>query len=471
MNFRNILTSFTFRFMAVYVLALSFAVFLLMAIIYGLFASNYFDNLQRSIDDELRTLALIYEGQGVGGVDRYVEDRWHAATPRRFHYLLADAEFDKLAGTLDAWPDYREFGDGWIAFGLSLTELGGAAPESELELLARRDTLGDGSHALVALRFGDVLELARLVLRTLVRTMLATVALGIVGGFFAAAASLRRIEKLNEGINDIVRGDLSQRIPVGGAMGNMRELIENFNNMLDQTESLMRGVRTLSDNIAHDLRTPLTRMRNRLSQLQGDPEGVGGEAVQELIDECDSILSTFNVLLRIGQLEAGNRPSNFVPLDLAALVRDVVELYEPLAAEKRIDLRCSRGGADCEGDRDLLFQMLANLLDNAVKYTPAGGAIRVSLTLTPEGKLLLAVADSGPGIPEADRENVFRRFFRLESSRGVHPGDGLGLSLVRAAVNLHRGEIDLSSNDPGLRVEIRLPACRSGFRSEGSRVP
>ena len=456
MNFKNILTSVTFRFMLIYVVCLSLAVFLVMAVIYGIFTYNYFQELQDTVVDELDTLAIVYEGQGIEGVEQYVSDQRELADGGRFHYLLTDANQVRIAGSLQGWPDFREVGDGWISFGLDISDFGNE--DQQLELLARPQQLPDGSLVLAALRYTEVLESARLVFRTLLRTMIATVLLGIVGGFFAAAGTLRRIEAINEGISDIVQGDLSQRVPLGDAVGNVKLLIENFNNMLDKSESLMKGVRTVSDNIAHDLRTPLTRIRNRLSQLEQEVAAQDSARVQEIIEECDGILATFNALLRIAQLEAGNRLSNFVPLDLAALVQDVIELYEPLAQEKSISLHSwSDPGISYDGDRDLLFQMVANLLDNAVKYTPDGGEIGISLKRMERGGLLLAIRDNGSGIPEADRENVFQRFFRLESSRSEHPGNGLGLSLVRAVVLMHRGSINLLDNYPGLRVEVSLP--------------
>ncbi len=454
MQFKTILTSFTFRFMLLYVLALSGVVFLVMALVYGIFTYNYFHDLRVEIVEELETLSLIYAGQGVAGVEQYVDDHRLATSSRRFHYLLTDAQFNKLAGTLDAWPHYREFGDGWVSFGLSVTEFADREPAPAL--MARPQELSDGSHILAALRYSDVLASMQLVTKTLLRTMLATVILGIVGGFFAAAGSVRRIEKLNEGISDIVSGDLSNRIPLGNSIGNMRQLIENFNDMLDQTQSLMKGVRTVADNVAHDLRTPLTRIRNHLSLLQQEVSARDEERVRQIIDECDGILSTFNSLLRIAQLEAGNRISNFSTLDLGALTADVVDLYEPLAAEKNTAMHVWCDELSYDGDRDLIFQMLANLLDNAVKYTPPGGSINVTLTAPPGGKPSLQISDSGPGIPVADRENVFQRFFRLESSRSLPPGNGLGLSLVQAVVKLHRGEISLQNNHPGLRVVIGL---------------
>ncbi|MEM0955864.1 MAG: HAMP domain-containing sensor histidine kinase, partial [Pseudomonadota bacterium] len=401
----------------------------------------------------LSTIELVYAGQGLAGVEQYVEDRAEG-DGRRFQYLLTDADYRKLAGTLKSWPQFREIGDGWISFGLNLTGFDGQVDQ---ELMGRPLTLDDGSHLLAALRYGDVLESASQVFETLVRTMVATILLGIVGGFFAAASVLRRIEVINEGIDRIVHGDFSQRIPLGDSVGNVRLLIENFNGMLDQTESLMQGVRTVSDNIAHDLRTPLTRIRNSLSQLSQYKGESSDAEINAIIDECDGLLKTFNALLRIAQLEAGNRIQVFTRIDMPALVADVVELYEPLAQEKALSLsmRCA-DHVHCDGDRDLVFQMLANLIDNAVKYTPEGGRIHVELTADAHGFTELTVSDSGPGVPETDRENVFQRFFRLESSRSEHPGNGLGLSLVKAVVKLHRGVIRLLDNQPGLRVEVRL---------------
>jgi signal transduction histidine kinase len=448
----QVLTSIAFRYMLTYVVVLSIAVFISMAVLYAVFAYNYFEELQESIVEELQTLSIVYEGQGVAGIEEYIQDQQgHQSS---FFYLLADADFNKVTGTLVAWPQYREFGDGWMSFGRQAAGLVGGVPT--LELVARSESLSNGYHVLAALRYNDILESNQLVISTLLRTMIATLILGIVGGYFSARFTLQRIEDINSGISNIVKGDLGQRIPLGDSEGNVRQLIVNFNSMLDQTQSLMQGVRTVSDNIAHDLRTPLTRMRNHLSLLQNEVASDDMPRVQILVEECDEILATFNALLRIAQLEAGNRITSFAHFDMGALVTDVVDLYEPLAQDKELQLEQAVVAVEIDGDRDLLFQMMVNLIDNAVKYTPAGGSIWVSVKPLRSGGVLLSVADSGPGIPPADRENVFRRFFRLESSRGEHPGSGLGLSLVRAVVNMHHGRIELLDNLPGLRVEVSL---------------
>jgi signal transduction histidine kinase len=257
-------------------------------------------------------------------------------------------------------------------------------------------------------------------------------------------------------------GDLSQRIPIRGNGDELDQLAGNLNSMIDEIERLMDGIRHVSDNIAHDLRTPLTRLRNRLEQLQVDLEDSSPyrEQVEQGIAEADQLLATFAALLRIARIEAGGHNSKFETVDLAALVSDAAELYEALAEEKRLHLTTQIDASiSLDGDRDLLFQALINLLDNAIKYTPAGGA--VSLELKRCGTTAdIVVSDTGSGIAEAERGKVGQRFYRLESSRST-PGSGLGLSLVKAVARLHRAELLLADNAPGLKATLRLPIGRT----------
>ena len=231
----------------------------------------------------------------------------------------------------------------------------------------------------------------------------------------------------------------------------------NLNEMLDQIETLMAGVRDVSNAIAHDLRTPLTRLRNHLEQLQTDTENdeMRGK-IEETLGEADGLLATFASLLRIAQIEAGNRRRDFSEIGINALVDDVVELYEPLATEKKVDLTADIAtSVRTSGDRDLLFQAISNLVDNAIKYTPENGTATIQLSAAPATSRIV-VSDSGTGIPEAERERVFDRFYRLEAHRGSL-GSGLGLSLVAAVVSLHEGSITLEDNHPGVRVKLDLP--------------
>jgi signal transduction histidine kinase len=251
-------------------------------------------------------------------------------------------------------------------------------------------------------------------------------------------------------------GDLSRRVASRGTDDDFDQLAENLNGMLDTIEQLMEDVRRVSDNVAHDLRTPLTRLRNRLESLKR-AAGTDQDDLEAAIADADGLLATFNALLRIANIESGRRKAAFERLDLDDVIHDVAELYEPLAEEKeqRLEIQAP-APVHVQGDRDLLFQAFANLLDNAIKYTPRGGDIRVSLEEGQGGPRVL-FTDSGPGIPENARDQVFKRFFRLEQSRHT-PGNGLGLSLVDAVARLHRASVDLGNGDPGLTIALSFPA-------------
>jgi signal transduction histidine kinase len=254
-------------------------------------------------------------------------------------------------------------------------------------------------------------------------------------------------------------GDLSQRIPTRGTRDEFDQLAGNLNAMLDEIERLMDGIRHVSDNIAHDLRTPLTRLRHRLEQLHADLDenSTLTEQVERSIADADQLLSTFAALLRIARIEAGGHKSDFKSVDLTALVRDAAELYEAVAEEKQLVFTTQIDELiNIDGDRDLLFQAVINLLDNAVKYTPK--SCKVLLTLKQTGNSIsIIVTDTGPGIPANERDKVRQRFYRLEHSRST-PGSGLGLSLVNAVAHLHHAEFLLEDNNPGLKATFRCAA-------------
>ena len=455
---REVLSSLTFRYIVKYVTALSASVFLLLGAFYLYFSYTSFEQLGETILEELETLKRFYREEALEGLDLYIEEQRALPSVHRFYYLVTDNTGVKVAGDLPATPRYREFDDGWLGFEMALLQWGKAI---DVDFLARPMDLGDGYRAIVARDYADIVGRAELVFRTLFRFMIATVLLGVIGGFFSAASTLNRVERLNREISRIIRGDPGQRLQVESEKGYVRDLALVMNQMLEQMESLMQGVRRVSDNIAHDLRTPLTRMRNQLSQLR---DGLGpGESssLDRIIDDCDELLISFNALLRISTLESGNRLAGGSEVELRALLQDVVELYEPLAHQRDIELDLDAPQAQvCRGEADLLFQMFANVLDNAIKYTPEHGIIRVqlrpALAARDEGHSVV-IADSGPGIPAAERKNVFRRFYRVESSRGEHPGHGLGLSLVQAIAQYHYGSVELGNNNPGLQVRFKLP--------------
>jgi len=461
---RKVLSSITFRTIARYVVVLSATVFLLLAALYGYFTYTYFSDMSDSIVDELDTLELIYRGQSLPGVEQYIDDQRSDHAVDRYYYLVMDAQGAKVAGDLPSTSRYSEFSGGWLGFQMDLLELGASV---DADFLARPVVFDDGYKAIVARNYADAVEKTGLVFRTLIRAMIATLLLGLIGGYFSASATLDRVERLKSELSTVIRGGPGQRLYVGKELGSVRELAVLMNDILNQMESLMQGVRRVSDNIAHDLRTPLTRMRNHLSVLRSGLDHSSGEEVENIIEECDDLLASFNALLRISALEAGSALSGGSKIELSTLLCDVVELYEPVAEEKGVKLLFETSQLQyCTGEVDLLFQMFANLVDNAVKYTPVNGVVEVRLQLRPPqgtaaGVNSIIIADSGPGIGLADRKNVFRRFFRVESSRGEQPGHGLGLSLVQAIVLYHRGSIELGNNNPGLQVRVKLPLATS----------
>jgi signal transduction histidine kinase len=291
--------------------------------------------------------------------------------------------------------------------------------------------------------------------------MIVTICLGVIGGAVVSQLFQRRIETINSSIDTIMTGDLSERIRVQRSGSEIEQLVNNLNTMLDRIEFLMAGLKQVSDNIAHDLRTPLTHLRNHLTELELPGTVDADDKIQALIEEADGILATFNALLRIARIESDSGGGEFCRVNVNFLLQDVVEFYEPLCSDGGQQLELSISGElELWADRDLIFQMLANLVDNAIKYTPDGGVIQVSAGHD-AGAVRIAVADNGPGIPEAERDKAFQRFYRLEASRGLLPGNGLGLSLVAAVVNLHQGSIQLEDNNPGLRVVVQMPRVKS----------
>jgi signal transduction histidine kinase len=271
-----------------------------------------------------------------------------------------------------------------------------------------------------------------------------------------ALSAQRRLAELNRTARQIIAGDLSRRAAVKGSKDEHDELAMNINAMLDQIENLLAGMRHVGDSVAHDLRGPLTRLRNRLETVAGAAEP-RREDLSECVQQLDQVLETFNALLRIARVESGAYRSAFTAINFSAIVHDVCELYQAAADEQRVTLRLEHDATvEVFGDRELLAQALTNLLDNAVKYTPAGGTVTVRLVRSGD-TARLSVADSGPGISEADRTRVLQRFTRLDQARS-QPGNGLGLALVNAVTLQHHGRLTLGDNAPGLIVTLEVPA-------------
>lgn len=445
----------SFRLAAIYAGLFGISVLILLAFIYWATAGLLARQTDETIESEIRGLAEQYRQRGTAGLAAVIRDRVGRDPDGSTVYLLATQSFRPIVGNLNRWPQATADEEGWIGFRLSERE----GEDQKIRLArARVFTLPGGLHLLVGRDVRALEETRALLIRALSWGLAITILLALAGGAMMSASMLRRIEAINQTSREIMTGDLSRRIPTKGTGDDFDQLADSLNAMLERIETLMDGVRQVSDNIAHDLRTPLTRLRGRLEQLRGRDaaDDQGRALIEQAVTDADGLLTTFGALLRIAEIESGGRRVDFQDVALDALVNDVAEFYEPLAQEKgqRFNV-VVQGGLTARGDRDLLFQALANALDNAVKYTPRDGTVSIMLSRG-DGSADIAISDTGPGIPEAERENVFRRFYRLEPERRA-PGNGLGLSLVAAVAKLHHATVSLEDNDPGLRLIFRLP--------------
>ena len=460
----RLIKSSVFRLALLYMIIFGASVAMLLVFIYWSTAGYMARQTDDTIAAEVTGLAERYRISGLEGLVRSIEERLSRRPNGSAIYLLADRDLQPVVGNLASWPRVEVDADGWLNFSLEQ-----ATPRGELthRARARPFTLRGGYHLLVGRDMHELDATRNLIARALAWGLAITVLLGLLGGVTLSRRTLRRLEAINETSRRIIRGDLSQRIPKRGTGDDYDQLAENLNGMLDVIERLMEDVRRVSDNIAHDLRTPLTRLRHRLESLKHASD-TDQSALESALADADGLLATFNALLRIANIESGRRITAFQDLSLDAVVSDVIELYEPLAEARGLTLEIdTRAGVNVRGDRDLLFQAVANLLDNAIKYTPAGGRVTVT-TSSHQGTARLVVRDDGPGIPEYAREKVFRRFFRLEQSRNT-PGNGLGLSLVEAVARLHGANIRLTDGNPGLEVIVDFPAAQHQSDTEAAK--
>jgi signal transduction histidine kinase len=321
-----------------------------------------------------------------------------------------------------------------------------------------------GNLLLIGQNSGDAARFDDVLLHALLLAGIVTGSLGLLGAAIAGADAVRRIDAVTKATQRIVDGDLSQRLPVHGNTGDFDRLNRVINGMLDEIERLMAEVKGVCDSIAHDLRTPLTRLLAGLERARRRAVSINDyeTAIEDAIVETQGVLRTFAAMLRISEVESGARRAGFGCVDLTQVVNDVLEFYEPLADEKGVRLvwQDDVAAAVMPGDPSLLFEAIGNLVDNAIKFTPAGGSVEVR-TLAENGKVGVEVSDTGPGIPSHEREAVVRRFYRVEQSRNM-PGTGLGLALVFAIARLHSMDFVIGDTTPGCRITLLRTANGGG---------
>lgn len=377
-------------------------------------------------------------------------------------YHLQDASGSKLAGNLPVSP--KEIADSPTGGVFRYAREGDPSGAERLGV-AIPVAVGGGLRLVIGRDIEEQLALAARIKRTFLWGFGALALAAVIAGLAVGRTVLRRVELINATTRSIMAGDLARRVAVTGSGDELDELSESLNSMLDRIEQLMNGMREVSDNIAHDLKTPLNRLRNSAEAALRESRGAEGyrEGLEETIEKADDLIKTFNALLLIARLEAGVVEESAEVFDLGHLVRDVAELYEPVAEEEGLALAIeSSDGIDVRANRQLVGQAVANLVDNAIKYSArAAGEQETDATVSVKvgagsGVAEISVADRGPGIDAKDRDRALRRFVRLEKSR-TQPGTGLGLSLVAAVARLHNGTVRLEDNEPGLRVVVTLP--------------
>jgi signal transduction histidine kinase len=418
------------------------------------------EQITSTVNGEVNGLSQQYGQGGLRRLVTVVDVR--SRRPGSSLYLVTTPTGEGLAGNVGSLEPGVLDNPGWLETNYHRLE----APEgAEHRALVRVVQLPGGFHLLVGRDLDERERLFGIIVNAGKWSLALVIVLGLAGGFFVSRRVLSRIDAMTGTAQTIMAGDLSGRLPVAGTGDELDRLADAVNAMLDRIEALMHGLKEVSDNIAHDLKTPLTRLRNRCEQALRSATGETSyrAALESTIAESDELIRTFDALLMIARAESGQARDNMSEFDASEIARDVGELYEPVADEKGLVLKVDApAAAPVRGNRELVSQALANLIDNAIKYAGPNGKLNgmpaeIVVKAGSEGeRITLSVADRGPGIADADRARVVERFVRLEQSRS-EPGSGLGLSLASAVARLHGGELKLEDNEPGLRSTIALP--------------
>jgi signal transduction histidine kinase len=444
----RVLRTATFRLAALYVLLFATSVAVLGVIVYLVTAEALERRQDARIAGEMTALKATFQTGGLASLESAVRTHQRMRPAGSLDYLVFDGRGARLAGDLPIMPTHL----GWSNI---------ENKESDGDISHRRvlvAALGDGVRLAIGADREQIDELEAFIFDGFASAFAAVIALGSIGGIALSLALLKRVETIRRTAEAIIAGDLTQRVPVRGTNDDFDRLPLTLNHMLDRIAELMESLRQVSADIAHDLKTPLARLRQRLETTQKRAQSVEehNAAIEAAIGQVDEILGIFGALLRIAQIEAGTRRAGFRELDLSDVFANVVDAFAPAAedAGKRIDAKI-KPAVRFSGDRELLTQMLANLVENAVRHAPVGTRIEVSLGSDHE-RIVGTVTDNGPGAPVEERERIFQRFYRLEHSRST-PGSGLGLSLVKAVADLHGVVLEVRDAEPGLQIVMRFP--------------
>ena len=452
----RLLNTASFRLSILYgaVFALCFAT--LLAVTYFTATAALREQISARVTEETQALLVEYNNDGRGSVVQDIEERLKLSGNAGSYYVVYDENGNKLAGNLQQLPRLAS----WVErdFQQVLPPQATATIDQDHQLWGQGTALVDGGFLFVGQDAFRVLAAQEAVIDAFAWAAAIAFLLAAAGGIFLSGRFLRRIDAINRTSQAIMEGNLKERIPVRGTSDEIDKLSLNLNQLFDGNQLLLESLRQVTTDIAHDLRSPLSRLRQGLEEArmwEGDAQSYV-KAIDGAIVESDQLLSTFSALLRIAQIESGTRKLGFKDIDLSALLQRAFNAYSAVAEDSGKDLVANITPAiSYHGDADLLLQMFVNMLENAIRHTPAGTRINLTLELR-HGAPFAVVSDSGPGIPVVLRDKVFQRFFRLETSRTTH-GNGLGLAMVAAVSGLHGIAVALKDNHPGLRVELNFP--------------
>lgn len=457
----------SFRLLAWYAAVFGASVAVLLVVVYWIALAAIDEQLSDSVERESQVLVELYRNRGLNPVARAIQLRVVDLRAPRRYYLLQDGSGERIAGNLP--PMEAAEGEMLLAASYLYPDRNAKAenPADAYPVVARGKRLDNGEFLVVGESRFRAVKAREAIIRAFGWGIAITVLLSGIGGAALRSGFLRRIEEINRTTRFIMDGDLSQRMPTRGSGDEMDRLAVNLNAMLGRIQALMESLKRVSDDIAHDLRTPLSRLRHRLEVARDKAGPDGDPVIDQSISELDAILETFSALLRIAQIESGARLAAFSSVNLAQIASAVSDAYVPVVEDRDQKLTVVLNPTPpMHGDRELLTQMIANLIENSIRHCPAGVVITIDLRQE-AGAPVLCVSDTGPGIPGAERDKVFRRFYRLETSRTT-PGSGLGLALVKAVAELHGASVELSDNNPGLRVTVRFHGPVPGTRKSVS---
>ncbi len=446
-----------------YFLLFSLSSFILLSFIYWSTINYNYEQMDNHIEYDMERLQTIYGVSGTASLIKSIETSLKQKNYDSIYLLYNIANRKILAGNLSAIPDIKQ--SGWHNILLSDVTDDPVKKTHSARLLLM--PLPENLWLINGLDVEYVQQQEQTIFNSLITGVLITILLGAIGGFIISISTIKKINLINDTIHKISNGHFDKRIPLRGTDDDYDLLSKNINDMMDQTQKLVQSIQNISNNIAHDLRTPLTRLRTRLEAIQNHCSPETSEGISLALMETDNLLTTFNAMLRINKLDSGVQKGHFKEVDISNLLNDVVDFYEPLAEEKAIELIYDSLSnipvhVHFYADKGMIFQVFSNILDNAIKYTPQQGKIKLSYTFSTDethNYIKILIADSGKGIPAAERKKVLEPFYRLQKHRDLQ-GNGLGLSLVAAIIRLHQGKIDFMDNNPGLIVCITLPCSQ-----------